>query len=112
MLADGFNYGLVLALLVMASGAAFVLISVLSYLLNIDQADRKLYRWAERNGLQLVSHGSRTFHRGPYFLRSTNVQVVYRITAKDGTGRTRSGYVRLGGWWLGLASDAADATWD
>jgi len=71
-----------------------------------------LNQWARRNRLSLVNAQRRLLFRGPYTLWSGKGQAVFRVTVRDGTGRTRSGYVRVGGWFLGLLSDQIDAWWD
>ena len=71
-----------------------------------------LYRWAERNHYRIVRKRFRWFRRGPFFWTSSNVQTVYYVTVEDTMGRPRTGWVRCGGWYLGLWSDKAEVQWE
>jgi hypothetical protein len=37
---------------------------------------------------------------------------INRVTVEDEQGRRRTGWVRCGGWFWGLLSDATEAHWD
>lgn len=95
----------VLAVLVVAGA------TVLAVLWTRHRAGAILQRWAERNGLQILEAELRWFRRGP-FLLSGRGQVVYYVRAMDGQGLTRRGWVRCGGFWLGLLEDKAEVRWD
>jgi hypothetical protein len=69
-------------------------------------------QWATDNGYELVDAQPRNFLRGPFFLRSSEGQSVYYITIRDQFGMTRYGWVRCGGWWLGLLSNSVKVKWD
>lgn len=71
-----------------------------------------LARWAEENGYQVLHQEHRLLRRGPYFFRATDDQTVYYVVVTDRYGRERRGYVRLGGWFLGLFSDQVDVRWE
>ena len=71
-----------------------------------------LDRWAKANGFEVVSQERCWFFKGPFFWTGTRGQEVYRVTVRDGEGRTRSGYVRCGGYWLGVLSEHAEVRWD
>jgi hypothetical protein len=70
-----------------------------------------LERWAERNGYRILAAEYRQVVRGPFFWTSSKGQTVYRVTVQV-TGGVRTGWVRCGGWWLGLLSDHAEVRWD
>jgi hypothetical protein len=71
-----------------------------------------LDNWAAENDYTIVSSQRRFFRRGPY-LWSTGNQDVYRVTIMTADGSTRSGYVRCGGYWLGVfLSDKVTVEWD
>jgi hypothetical protein len=70
-----------------------------------------LERWAERNGYRLREAEYRHVFRGPFFWSSSKGQTVYRVTV-EGKDRVRTGWVRCGGWFLGLLSDHAEVRWD
>ena len=71
-----------------------------------------LENWAAANGLELLSRENCWFFKGPYFLRSTRGQQVFKFQVKDREGRIRTGYARCGGFWFGTLSDAIDVTWE
>lgn len=71
-----------------------------------------LQKWADENGYRLLNKEYRTFLRGPFFWTSSKGQTVYRVTVEDKAGHIRSGWVRCGGWWLGLLTDQTEVRWD
>ena len=68
--------------------------------------------WIRTNGLTPVSVERRFLCYGPFWWRTGKGQAVFRVTVRDATGQTRSGYIRTGGWFLGMLSDQVDAEWD
>jgi hypothetical protein len=72
-----------------------------------------LEQWAERNGYHILSRRYRSFFKGPFFWTSSRGQAVYHVTVEEKEGgRRRSGWVRCGGWFLGLLSDNVEVQWD
>ena len=71
-----------------------------------------LDRWAATSGFRIVARHWRVWRTGPYRFRSTDAQWVFYVTVEDASGRRRSGYARVGGFFLGLMSDAVAVTWD
>lgn len=71
-----------------------------------------LQKWADENGYRLLAKEYRTFRRGPFFWTSSKGQTVYRVSVEDKAGQVRSGWVRCGGWWLGLLTDHTEVRWD
>ena len=67
--------------------------------------------WAEKNSLELEESEFRMFRRGPFWW-SGKGQVVYRVAVRDGQGRLRRGWVRCGGWLLGVMENKVEARWD
>lgn len=103
---NGHNAGVIIGAVLMAG---FVLLSILW---GSSRGTSMLDQWAQANGLQIVSREECWFFKGPFFWTSTRGQKIYRVSVLDRDGRTRSGYVRCGGYWLGLWSDHVDARWD
>jgi len=68
--------------------------------------------WARSQGLEILSQEECWFFKGPFFWTSSKGQKIYRVTVRDGEGTTRSGYVRCGGYWMGMLSDNVDVRWD
>ncbi len=71
-----------------------------------------LRRWAERNRYTILEARVRFLRRGPFWWRSTDKQMVFRVAVEDEQGNVRRGYVRCGGLLFGLFSDRADVEWD
>jgi hypothetical protein len=92
--------------------AAIAVLIGLSFWWHFSRSSSLLYRWAEKNGYRIVRKQYRTFFRGPFFWTSSKGQTVYYVVVEDSAGARRSGYVRCGGWWLGLMSDHAEVSWD
>ena len=72
-----------------------------------------LQKWADENGYEILEKSYRHFFKGPFFFRTTNNQVVYRVTVRDKAGNVgRTGWVACGSWWWGLWSNQAKVRWD
>ena len=71
-----------------------------------------LETWAAGNGYTIVDAQRRYLFRGPYFWFTSNGQDVYRVTVRTAGGGVRSGYVRCGGFWMGMLSDKVTVEWD
>lgn len=69
-------------------------------------------RWAEENGFEIESARFCWFWRGPFWWRSTDSQMVFRIEGRDREGRRRAGWLRCGGWFSGLFGSQATVAWD
>src|SRR5436309_376002 len=87
-------------------------LAVLSMWWRFNRAESMLKSWAEQNGFRIVSSEYCWFWQGPYWFWKGKNQMVYRVQVEDEHGQARSGYVRLGGWFFGMMSDAVDVTWD
>jgi hypothetical protein len=99
----------------MGQSIFFVLVvafAVVSAVWHFSRARTILERWAARDGYVLVSAERCWFWRGPFWLRSDKEQVVFRVVVRDRENRTLSGYVRCGGWILGMLSDDVAVEWD
>ncbi len=85
---------------------------VLSLVWHFHRSQTLLERWARESGLRVVSREYRWFFKGPFFWTSSRGQTVYYVTVEDDAGRRRTGWVRCGGWFLGLLSDHVDVAWE
>jgi len=88
------------------------IIGFLSWAWRTSRAQDMVDQWAATNGLQVLSRERRTFRRGPFFFRTGKGQEVYYVTAQDQAGNIRRGYVRCGGWVLGMMSDQVSVEWE
>ena len=71
-----------------------------------------LEQWAAQNGYRLLSSEYRWMARGPFFWSTGKGQTVYRVRVQDRSGQVRDGWVKCGGFFLGLLSDAVKVRWD
>lgn len=89
-----------------------IFVAVLSWLWHFNRSRTLLDRWAEENGYEILSSERRIFSRGPFFWTTGKGQVVYYVAVRDSAGNPHSGWVRCGGYFLGLLSDNVDVHWD
>ncbi len=89
-----------------------LIIVIIGFIWTKRAADISLNRWAQRSNYQIISREPRALRTGPFFLRTGKGQHVYHVTVSDSRGKIRSGWVRVGDWWVGLTSDKADVRWD
>ena len=102
----------------MKDGAAILILPVLLLLAvaglawHFSRSRSLLEQWAMENGYELLHTEHRNLFRGPFFWTSSKGQTVYYVKVRDRNGATRSGWVRCGGWWLGLLSDKTEVRWE
>ena len=71
-----------------------------------------LETWADENGFEIVRSEYCHFMRGPFFWTTSKGQTIYYVTVRERSGRVRTGWVRCGGYFMGLFSDAAEVRWE
>jgi hypothetical protein len=79
---------------------------------TVGRSREILDSWAAANGYTILGAERRYLRRGPFFLRSGEGHEVFHVALRDPGGRTRRGFVRVGGWWTGLLSDKVVVEWD
>jgi hypothetical protein len=89
-----------------------VVVGVLLTWMRFQRAATMIRDWAAREGLELVDKEYCWFWPGPFLFRKSKGQMVYRVRVRDADGQEYSGYVRLGGWFLGMWSDEVAVEWD
>ena len=89
----------------------FIIFAVGMMVWHYSRAAEILNRWAGDNDYEIVSSERCWFWRGPFFWSSKS-QEVYYVTIRTPNNRLRRGWVRCGGWFLGLLSDDAEVRWD
>ena len=87
-------------------------LAVLSIICHISRSNSLLEQWAQRNGFQIIRQEYRHFLRGPFSWTTSKGQTVYHVTVEDSHGHRRHGWVRCGGWFLGLLSNHVDVRWE
>ena len=96
---------IILILLVIAAAAV-------SLFWHFSRSRSILENWAAQNGYEILERQYRTFFKGPFFWTSSRGQMVYYVKVRDQSGQVRTGWVRCGGWFLGMFSDKADVRWE
>ena len=86
------------------------LLAVLYIWWYFSRSRQILKNWARDNHYAIVSSEYRLLFKGPFW--AANNQAVYYVTVQTADGRTRSGWVRCGGFFLGMLADKADVRWD
>ena len=90
----------------------FVAFTVLVFGWRLRRSRSILQKWADGYGFEILECERRWFRRGPFWWRTSEHMEVFRVLVRDRAGQVRGGYVRVGGWFLGLWSDAARVEWD
>jgi hypothetical protein len=101
------NEGFQVLMVLMVLGFA-----VLSMIWHFSRSNSVLDQWAEDNGFELLSSEYRHFMRGPFFWTTSKGQTVYHVKVRTSSGEVKTGWVRCGGFFLGLLSDAAEVRWE
>ncbi len=91
--------------------ALFVIFVIGMMIWHYSRAEEIVTRWARENGYEIVSSGRCWFWKGPFFWSSKS-QEVYYVTVRTPDDQLRRGWVRCGGWFLGVLSDQAEVRWD
>jgi hypothetical protein len=91
---------------------AFIAFGVLLIVWTFSRSRSVLDEWARANGFRILSSKFRWVRKGPFFWTSSKGQMVYYVTVMNSDGTRRSGYVRCGGFFLGLLTDKVEVRWD
>ena len=90
----------------------FACLVALMTVLVFRRSRRMLEGWAGRNGYELLEARRRWVFRGPFWWRTSDQQMVYRIVVQDQAGQVRRGYARVGGWVFGVLTPKIAVKWD
>jgi hypothetical protein len=90
----------------------FIFLAVGSIVWYYSRSRSLLERWADASGYEILNSEHRYFFRGPFFWSTSRGQSVYFVTIRDGDGHVRTGWVRCGGFFLGMLSDNTEVRWD
>jgi hypothetical protein len=103
----------ILASLVCVLFIAGIPVLLIVYVIGMyRRADNLLSSWAARNGYRIIESERRKILKGPFFLTSSNNQIVYRVTVQDTYGNVHRGWVRCGSYNLGSWTDEVAVRWD
>jgi len=93
----------------------FVVVAIFvvgSIVWHFSRSRSVLEQWAEQHGFEILHSEYRNLLRGPFFWTTSKGQTVYYVKVRDSHGAERSGWVRCGGWFLGLMTDKAEVRWE
>jgi hypothetical protein len=88
----------------------FVALVVAILVFHFSRAKSILEQWAETNRYEIMSSEHRWFG-GPFWWRKSGSQEVYYVTIRTLDGQMRRGWIRCGGWFLGVLSNHTDVQW-
>lgn len=88
------------------------LVMALNIWLLVLQPKAILDEWAASQGFEVVHSERRWLFLGPFSWFTPENQAVYHVTVRDANGIERSGFLRCGGFFLGLFSKKAEVRWD
>ncbi len=101
------------SIIVLAIATPAVLLAVTLYWLDRVRRREAIFRWASRHGYRLIAFRQPILtEASPFPFSASKAQQVFKVQVKDGFGKLRSGWVRLGDAWRGLAADKADERWE
>jgi hypothetical protein len=89
-----------------------VAVGIAAFMWHLSRSRSLLEKWAAENGYKILHTEYRNLFRGPFFWTSSKGQTVYYVKIRDREGNVRTGWVRCGGWWLGLLSDKTEVRWE
>ncbi|HNC43801.1 MAG TPA: hypothetical protein PLU80_06535 [Acidobacteriota bacterium] len=76
------------------------------------RAKRMIYAWAHRHRYQILHLEWRWVRLGPYFLKSSKNQMIYRVKLQKQNGQVAHCWIRCGSWILGVFINEIDVIWD
>ena len=89
----------------------FAVVVVVMTVWSFSRGRTLLNRWAEVHGFEILHSECRTLCAGPFTWTSSRNQMVYFVRVRDHEGRERSGWVRCGSFWSGIASEKTEVRW-
>jgi hypothetical protein len=75
------------------------------------RAQRLVTDWAVSEGYQLVSCKRRWVDKGPFTWPARASWIVFAVVVASPNGRSRAGWIRVGGYWIGLLSSRLTVSW-
>ncbi len=71
-----------------------------------------LQKWAAANGYEILHSEFKELDRGPFSRTGSAKQAVYHVRIRNRDGQERSGWVRCGGYWIGILNDKTEVQWE
>jgi hypothetical protein len=88
----------------------FGIVPLLVCWFQYSKANEALLNWAQSSGVELITAERRYLRTGPFFLAHDRGDAVFKIVVRDQDGINRSGWLRVGIWWL--YSNQTKVIWD
>ena len=79
---------------------------------NIIRPRQILNRWAAVNNYEILSADYRWIRFGPFFWTTSKGQAIYYVTVRTPDGQQKQGWVRCGGWIMGVLTNQSEVRWD
>jgi hypothetical protein len=79
---------------------------------RISRSRSLLKQWGDENGFDILQSEYRNLFRGPFSLTTSRGQTVYYVRVRDNEGKEHSGWIRCGGWIMGLVTDKVEVRWE
>jgi hypothetical protein len=77
------------------------------------QSEEALQRWVTQNGFRLIRREQRFFFQGPFSLGYPNqYRCVYFVTIEDDNQQRKTGWVRVGWWYIVGFKENVQVRWD
>ncbi|TWT30522.1 hypothetical protein KOR42_54610 [Thalassoglobus neptunius] len=93
--------------------APLVVLAVTLYWVDRIRRREALYRWSAQQGYKVLSFRRPLVTEASAFpMSASKSQHVFHVDVETPNGKRRSGWVRLGSAWLGLASKKVDTRWE
>ncbi len=96
----------------MVFAAAVLAFVILWFYWYVERANRLLAEWAAKNHFIILNKQHRFLRRGPYLLRASDDQAVFRVEVQDPRGIVRTAWIRIGSFWTGLFNKKVSVRWD
>lgn len=95
------------------SSIQFLLIFLAVIFLHVIWAKRRIKQWAIRNNYKIIKCKICLVNIGPFsYFGTSGGQSVFKIEILSDKNKTRTGYVRAGGFFFGLLRDRVEVKWD
>jgi hypothetical protein len=89
---------------------SFAVVVAIAFFFHYRWARRRLEEWALENGIRILHHQYRILIRGPF--NCFGKYSVFRVVVADERGGQKTGWVRLGGYFIGLWSRDSQVLWE
>ena len=95
----------------------FVIVAIIfafafaTYLI-VGRSKKIVQAWADSNGYELLECQYRANRISPFLLTCSSGQTVCKISVRTQDGRVRNGWIKCGGFFLGIMNDKVKVVWD